>query len=986
MKMLLSALQALFVMLAVVGNASAQTVTMGETAILSSADNGNGNLLLAQEATLSTSATLQSMAFYVTQAAGNLVLGVYDASGPSGRPGKLMAQTAEFAPTTGWNVASTTTSPTLAAGQYWLAYFPSTNDLNFVKENNTGPCWYYSLQFTAVLPTTFATKTTSCTPTMWSLYATLSTTATPSLSLTDSPMNPSVMSSSAPGTVVTSLTAAWNNGAAFTGTYAFTTPYNNDGNLFAFDSSAPNNVVVMGTLASLGGTTQNVTVQAQQGGTSSNAINVPIAVTSPTPPPPPPPPPVTDPTSGLLPSDRDAYANWAMAGLQSVGGIPNRTTVCATVTPTGTDPADVNAIQAAVNACPVGEVVSLAAGTFLIQDGNFVFLNKGVTIRGAGPCAAVATFAPRTGYGNMAMPPTGVSQVSGCTLIARTDGAYYDNQGGSVWSPHIQMGSNEFDNSFSTTTLLAAEATPGSYTIQVASTSGFSVGQQVLLAEHSNFEWQSDWVYGGQVWAAPDFRISGSAHYPAQQSDQYSTTPPTAPSIPCYFGFNNGNNTNCDLYVNETKQIASIGAGPCPGTNCTVTFDSPVMISYRVTSPYNALLANFTQPWTTYAGVEGMTLQNADYAGLRMLLCAYCWVKNVEDDLTAQGSIWIIDGFRDQVEEVYDHYAAYPFIGGGGYFWTLDNGSSELLVQNSISMLADKVMVMRESGGGSVFAYNYFDDGFCADYGCGDWLGSGFVSIESGANASHWMGTHHVLFEGNWMFNGSGDGSWGSNPFNTWFGNYAPGARTKFTDYINNTVVDDINNIPGGNAPLRAASLAQNYYWNSYIGNVLGISGKTTAANGWHYLSYIDQASIFYLGATLGNSGGNGGDPEEVCDISAPSPTCIGTSYPLAANCVSESGDKCPEVRNINYDYYNNAVVYDPNNSDHTLPNSFVFGSAPAFFGNGSGYTWPWVTPQGSSQLRSGPTTATCTANVGGPCSGLPAKARIDNGTPFAQP
>jgi hypothetical protein len=118
--------------------AAAPTVMIGETAVLTAADGENGNLLLAQEATLSQAATIQSMSFYVTSASGKLVLGVYRANGPSGGPGTLVAQTAAFTPSVGWNVASTTTTPTLVAGNYWLAYFPSSNGLSFVKENNTG--------------------------------------------------------------------------------------------------------------------------------------------------------------------------------------------------------------------------------------------------------------------------------------------------------------------------------------------------------------------------------------------------------------------------------------------------------------------------------------------------------------------------------------------------------------------------------------------------------------------------------------------------------------------------------------------------------------------------------------------------------------------------------------------------------------------------------------------------------------------------------
>ena len=38
---------------------------------------------------------------------------------------------------------------------------------------------------------------------------------------------------------------------------------------------------------------------------------------------------------GILPADRDASANWRMAGMLSVRGIPNRTTVCASISPLG---------------------------------------------------------------------------------------------------------------------------------------------------------------------------------------------------------------------------------------------------------------------------------------------------------------------------------------------------------------------------------------------------------------------------------------------------------------------------------------------------------------------------------------------------------------------------------------------------------------------------------------------------------------------------
>jgi hypothetical protein len=153
------------------------TITIGETAVLSAGDGGNGNLLLAQMAKLSQTATIQSLSFYVTNPKGNLRLGIYDATGPSGGPGALKAQTNAFATVKGWNTSPVVTPVSLVPGNYWLAYLPSSNNLGFVKQNNSGNCWYYTHTF-GVLPSKFSTAPTSCTPTTWSLYATLTTSVT----------------------------------------------------------------------------------------------------------------------------------------------------------------------------------------------------------------------------------------------------------------------------------------------------------------------------------------------------------------------------------------------------------------------------------------------------------------------------------------------------------------------------------------------------------------------------------------------------------------------------------------------------------------------------------------------------------------------------------------------------------------------------------------------------------------------------------------
>jgi hypothetical protein len=149
---------------------AASSFTIGETSILSTGDNGNGNMLIAQQVSLGQTATVVSMSFYVAAAAGSLELGIYDATGPNGGPGTLKASTASFTPVSGWNTANVISQVSLPAGTYWLAYLPSSNSLGF-RVATTGSAIFYSYTY-AVMPGTFSTSPMSTTA-HWSFYATL---------------------------------------------------------------------------------------------------------------------------------------------------------------------------------------------------------------------------------------------------------------------------------------------------------------------------------------------------------------------------------------------------------------------------------------------------------------------------------------------------------------------------------------------------------------------------------------------------------------------------------------------------------------------------------------------------------------------------------------------------------------------------------------------------------------------------------------------
>jgi DUF971 family protein len=270
--------------------------------------------------------------------------------------------------------------------------------------------------------------------------------------------------------------------------------------------------------------------------------------------------------------------------------------------------------------------------------------------------------------------------------------------------------------------------------------------------------------------------------------------------------------------------------------------------------------------------------------------------------------------------------------GGGGYAISLANGSSEILIENSISVQANKVMVARASGAGSVVGYNYMDDGFISgaeEAGADAWQ-------EIGLNGSHMVGSHHMLFEGNYGFNMDSDDTHGNSIYHTFYRNYATGYRRQFTDYLNSVDVDDINSLPGpSNGPLRAAGAMAYTYWMSWVGNVLGTPGHTS---GWIYQSGSQSTpGIWMLGWY---------------DVSPykTDPKVAATAY-----------------RDGNFDYLSNSVAWA--SGAHSLPNSLYLTQKPAFFNAGSGYTWPWVNPTGSPQLYTNP-----------------AKARYDAGTPFTQP
>lgn len=186
--------------------AAAASIVMGDNTILTTTSSGIANTLIAQQATLSQPATLQSLSFYVGTPRGNLRLGVYDATGPGGGPGNKIAETVSLTPVAGWNSAAVT-PVALQAGTYWLAYLDNNNSLA-LRFALTGTSRYYTFSF-GTLPATFS-ATPSVSNAHASFYGTLVTatdTTPPSVSVS-TPANGANVS----GTVSVSASASDNVG------------------------------------------------------------------------------------------------------------------------------------------------------------------------------------------------------------------------------------------------------------------------------------------------------------------------------------------------------------------------------------------------------------------------------------------------------------------------------------------------------------------------------------------------------------------------------------------------------------------------------------------------------------------------------------------------------------------------------------------------------------------------------------------------------
>ena len=540
---------------------------------------------------------------------------------------------------------------------------------------------------------------------------------------------------------------------------------------------------------------------------------------------------------------------------------PARPEICATLTAAafgdGTREASA-AIQAAVNNCPPGQTVRLSAGTFLMND--FVTINRGITLRGAGPTE---------------------------TRLVKTNGARAGTYLVDDAEPILIVGPARWPKPDPDTWVdLTADAAAGTTSITVKRAAGFAAGQFVLL-DRDDFN-AGAWLplptrtsndERARIWASDE--VVFNRHDPAEWSDG---------KFPDSLGWFSRESRP----VNEIKEIAEVRGD-------TITFTTPVHIGYPTAKRAQLTRYYADNVHVRGAGIEDLQVSGGGNGNIRFEAAAYSWMKNIDDTFWSGEGVAISHSFRVEIRDSTIHHSAFSEPGGAGYAISLASGSSEVLIENNAVHDANKVMVVRSCGAGSVVGYNYMDNGIVA---------SNLEWIETGLNGSHMAGSHHILFEGNQAFNYDSDNTHGNAIAMTIFRNHLVGRRAGY----------------GGVGNQRAAGLMFGSWWHAFIGNVLGDDGHV---EGWHYDDPGDGATrsrndAWQGGSVIWRLGYDPGHWDQIADPKV----------------------RATVLRDGNFDYVTNSVHWD--RTARPLPASLYLKTKPAFFGD---EPWPWVDPTGARKL-----------------------------------
>jgi hypothetical protein len=396
--------------------------------------------------------------------------------------------------------------------------------------------------------------------------------------------------------------------------------------------------------------------------------------------------PAGTPWAGII--DPTRAIDWSQAGV--VGGIPARTTACATLNP-GATAAQINA---AINACPSGQVVSLTAGTYMISDDGIV-MKSGVTLRGAGSDKTLLVFT-KTNY---------CSNLMAAICFSGTNdwgGASNTQPGGANaadWTGGYAQGATQITLSNVGSTGITA----GQF-IYLDQANDTAVGNDFFVCEQTAASCSLEGGNGGRV-------INGVIHSQAQIVEVTAVN-------------GNGYTITPGLYSPNWRASQSTGAW------------------WPTKTIQNAGLEDLSVDATNSGGQMNVAIYNAmnDWIrGVRLVRTCNCQRSLVQFNMAAHCTVADSYLYGTQGQSVNYGVEAY--------------GASDNLVVNNIFQHVVAPMVVQPSLG-SVYAYNYaINDTYADNLGI-HWVADEFIQHNAGVEFQLYEGNIGPGFGGD-VFHGN---------------------------------------------------------------------------------------------------------------------------------------------------------------------------------------------------------------------------------------
>jgi hypothetical protein len=388
---------------------------------------------------------------------------------------------------------------------------------------------------------------------------------------------------------------------------------------------------------------------------------------------------------------------------------------------------------------------------------------------------------------------------------------------------------------------------------------------------------------------------------------------------------NLGGNPDSDLNMRITFKIIS-------KTSTTVTFDPPCPFDFTGLNPKATVFAGSPYTFIQGIGIEDLTidLSSSQIAWAIEFDTAYgCWVKNAEITGAYSRQMLFYQSVSGEVRHCYTNATQGSGPNHEGIDFSRDC-SWNLVEDNIANKGGDPPFIFGDADGGNscnVVAYNYATN-----------TDPGFWDI----SFNH--GPHDMLnlAEGNVIDNFKDDGYFGSSSHNTLFRN-----RIRY------------------NLELKHFS---NYY--NIVGNVLGTTGFSNAYE-TEQVNYSNNP-VYALGfPNIGNHSYSG-----TFGPTTP-PNYVGLPNILEGCQQLDRNVKATILRHGNFDYFNNATVWDPTIPDHVIPDSLYLTDRPIWWPKNM--PWPPIGPDLTPMVSQIP--AQCRF-LGGNCSPPPSPTPTATATP----